>query len=238
MKRNQSSKKIEEDLCFALYAEILMEKGNPECGMQNNKCGRCGGSTLELDKYDILGNIIETERKCIMCGHEQKTEEEVDMGEEKTEEEKEKKRDYQRKWYKKNKEWARRKVGKEAISHGTEQKEEQVADCKYHADVPAVVDKNGRTLGLCRECLVERARKSQAARFGKSKKKRPERALPARVSLTPPLSRKGRGNNVEEHDGKIFIPTAQLVQPAAELRFELIYKLADARVLSTTGYRS
>jgi len=205
------------------------------------RCKRCGGSTLELDKYDILGNLIETNRKCFSCGHEQKEEKtqsaerreqsekgkEVDMGKELTEEGKEAKRAYQREWYKNNSEWARRKEKGPSPPRDV-QKGGQMADCKYHDGVPAMVDKGGRTTGLCKECVSARAGKARKSQKRKSSANRARRSLPVRVKKPP---------DVIEYEGKTLISTALLVQATKELRFELVYKLAEASILRETENR-
>ena len=130
-----------------------------------------------------------------------------------------------------------------------------MGDCKRHPGVAAVMGKNDRSTGLCRECLGSRARKANRDRFGNQSGKRPRRALPARSPLTPALSPEGRGGKgrsisvegrgrknvmpeviaqapaVVENGGEILIPAQAMLGVTRELRVELVYRLAEAKIV-------
>ena len=113
--------------------------------------------------------------------------------------------------------------GAERIEHNEKGREEHMPDCKRHPGVAAKIGKNGVSTGLCRECLVGRARKSSRVRVGNQLGKRPRRALPTKVARPLPI--------VAEPELNVFIPTMDLVQPAAELRFEFVYRLAEVKIV-------
>jgi hypothetical protein len=85
------------------------------------KCSRCGGSTIEIEHFNLTGERVANGYKCISCGTEN---------------------------------GAQKKEGKM----------EGQPVCKHHPEVPERVGKNGRSLGLCNQCIIDRAKKANRSR--------------------------------------------------------------------------